>query len=151
MNFGFELDSGIHILICLCIFFQLLIQRHERTMAYASRRHDQAPTPTHRIQSWDFSNYEIPDIRNPNTNLVVKEARIHNDASVDISEDGSILVTLIPDPRHPSVVGVYGLKPKSEFGRCLATCSLEFNAISVSLSPTARHIIVGLSHGTTVR
>ena len=51
---------------------------------------------THRIQSWDFSDFEIPDIRNPNTNLVVKEAKIHNDASVDVSEDGTILVTLIP-------------------------------------------------------
>ena len=129
-------------------------------MAYASRRHDQqyysyypqAPSnPTHRIQSWDFSTYEIPDIRNPNANLVVKEARIHNDASVDISEDGSILVTLIPSnqPVTQSVVGVYGLKPKSEFGRCLATCSLEMSAVSVSLSPTARHIIVGLT--TSVR
>ena len=102
---------------------------------------------THRIQSWDFTSFDIPDIRNPNTNLVVKEARIHNDASVDISEDGTILVTLIPSNLAipHSMVGIFGLKPRSEFGRCLATCSLESSAVSVSLSPTARHLIVGLT------
>ena len=39
-----------------------------------------------------------------------------------ISEDGSILVTLIPSNMPmTTVVGVYGLKPNSNRGRCYAT------------------------------
>ena len=76
---------------------------------------------THRIQSWDFHKEYIPDLRNSNKNLVVSEARIHNDASVDVSEDGSILVTLIPSNMPmTTVVGVYGLKPDYNRGRCYA-------------------------------
>ena len=41
---------------------------------------------THRIQTWDFAKGDIPDITNSEDNIVVKEAKIHNDASVDISE-----------------------------------------------------------------
>ena len=39
-----------------------------------------------RIQTWDFCRGDIPDISNGEHNIVVKEAKIHNDASVDISE-----------------------------------------------------------------
>ena len=39
-----------------------------------------------RIQTWDFSRGDIPDISNAEDNIVVKEAKIHNDASVDIAE-----------------------------------------------------------------
>ena len=39
-----------------------------------------------RIQTWDFSKGDIPDISDSQHNVVVKEAKIHNDASVDISE-----------------------------------------------------------------
>ena len=39
-----------------------------------------------RIQTWDFSKGDIPDISDSEHNIVVKEAKIHNDASVDISE-----------------------------------------------------------------
>ena len=75
---------------------------------------------THRIQAWDFDRGDIPDLRDASSNLVVKEARIHNDASVDISEDGSVLVTLIPSNLPmTTVVGVYGLKCNR--GRCYAT------------------------------
>ena len=44
--------------------------------------------------------------------MIVKEAKIHNDASVDISEDGTLLVTLVPSNLPmTTVVGVYGLQP----------------------------------------
>ena len=107
---------------------------------------------THRIQSWDFTDCQMPNLKDSSANLVVKEATIHNDASVDISEDGSILVTLVPSNLPmTTVVGVFGLKPKSQFGRCYATCSLDSSAVSVSLSPTARHLIVGLDIRTASR
>ena len=41
---------------------------------------------THRIQTWDFAKGDIPNISNGEENIVVKEAKIHNDASVDIAE-----------------------------------------------------------------
>ncbi|XP_026688668.1 activating molecule in BECN1-regulated autophagy protein 1-like, partial [Diaphorina citri] len=56
-------------------------------------------SPHHRIQAWDFARSNIPDIWNAQKNVVVKECKIHNDASVDISKDGQILVTLLPSGR----------------------------------------------------
>ena len=53
-----------------------------------------------RIQTWDFSKGDIPDISDSQHNVVVKEAKIHNDASVDISE-----VPLVTEPRIHSVSG----------------------------------------------
>lgn len=53
---------------------------------------------TYRIQAWDFSAKAgvVPDICDPSANVVVRESKIHNDASVDVSVDGRFLVTLIP-------------------------------------------------------
>lgn len=100
---------------------------------------------THRIQAWDFVKGDIPDISDQTANVVVKEAKIHNDASVDISKDGTILVTLVPSNLPmTTVVGVYSLS-KHNRGTCYATSSLESSAVSVSLSPTTRHLLVGLT------
>jgi activator-of-BECN1-regulated-autophagy protein 1 len=100
---------------------------------------------THRIQAWDFSKGDIPDLTDSDVNLVVPEAKIHNDASVDISEDGTLLVTLVPSNLPmTTVVGVYSLSPESK-GRLYATYSLESSAVSVSLSPTSKHLMVGLA------
>ncbi len=100
---------------------------------------------THRIQAWDLTRAVIPEIADPTINVIVPEAKIHNDASVDIAEDGSILVTLVPSNLPmTTVVGVYSLLPDSR-GRLYATCSLESSAVSVSLSPTSRHLLVGLA------
>ncbi len=103
---------------------------------------------THRIQAWDIHSrkHEFPpDISDASANLVVKEAKIHNDASVDFSQDGTVLVTLVPSVLPmTTVVGVYGLSPATR-GQCFATCDLESPAVSVSLSPTARNLMVGLS------
>merc|ERR1719225_2479021 len=104
---------------------------------------------THRIQTWDFSKGDIPDISNGDDNIVVKEAKIHNDASVDIAEDGSLLVTLVPaNLPMTTVVGLYSLR-KANLGDCYATYSLECSAVSVSLSPTSRHLLVGLTSRTS--
>merc|ERR550525_1120897 len=104
---------------------------------------------THRIQTWDFSKGDIPDISDSQHNVVVKEAKIHNDASVDISEDGSLLVTLVPSNLPmTTVVGLYSLR-KESLGDCHATYSLESSAVSVSLSPTSRHLLAWLTSRTS--
>jgi len=77
---------------------------------------------------------------------VVREAKIHNDASVDVSPCGSLLVTLVPSNLPmTTVVGVFSLRRGPTLGQCYATFSLESSAVSVSLSPTARHLLVGLT------
>ena len=53
-----------------------------------------------RIQTWDFSRGDIPDISNSEDNIVVKEAKIHNDASVDIAEVGDIFLILQEHREH---------------------------------------------------
>jgi len=104
---------------------------------------------THRIQTWDFSRGDIPDISNAEDNIVVKEAKIHNDASVDIAEDGSLLVTLVPSNLPmTTVIGLYSLR-RANLGDCYATYSLESSAVSVSLSPSSRHLLVGLTSRTS--
>ncbi|KAF5306653.1 hypothetical protein FQA39_LY08842 [Lamprigera yunnana] len=104
-------------------------------------------TPNHRIQAWDISSGNIPDISNSMKNIVVGECKIHNDASVDISADGTILVTLLPSGGYLNVtnrLGVYSLRWES-LGQCLYITSFEQNAVSVSLSPLSRHLVVGLA------
>ncbi|XP_031344817.1 uncharacterized protein LOC116171920 isoform X2 [Photinus pyralis] len=104
-------------------------------------------TPNHRIQAWDISSGKIPDITNAMRNIVVGECKIHNDASVDISADGTILVTLLPSGGYLNVtnrLGVYSLHWET-LGQCLFVTSFEQNAVSVSLSPLSRHLVVGLA------
>jgi len=109
---------------------------------YYSNAH---PQPTHRIQAWDFNDGVLPDLTNTTDHIVVQEARIHNDASVDVSSDGTLLVTLVPSNIPTSMlVGVYSLE-KGSLGNCHATYCLESSAVSVSLSPTSRHLLVGLT------
>ena len=60
-------------------------------------------------------------------------------------QDGSLLVTLVPSNLPmTTVVGLYSLRRES-LGDCHATYSLESSAVSVSLSPTSRHLLVGLT------
>ncbi|XP_068621064.1 serine-rich adhesin for platelets-like isoform X2 [Battus philenor] len=104
------------------------------------------PAPSHRVQAWDFTAGVTPDIADSTKNVVVQRCRIHNDASIDISKDGRLLVALLPVPRFRNTnhwLGVYSLE-WSRLGHCLHTAVLEQSAVSVALSPTARHLAVGL-------
>ncbi|CAG9864366.1 unnamed protein product [Phyllotreta striolata] len=104
-------------------------------------------SPNHRIQCWDASDWSVPNIGSPTRNLVVGECKIHNDASVDIAKDGTILVTLLPSGGYLNVtnrLGVYSLRWDT-LGQCLYTTSFEQNAVSVSLSPLSQHLVVGLA------
>ncbi|XP_046987687.1 uncharacterized protein LOC124591436 [Schistocerca americana] len=107
---------------------------------------DAPMSPNHRIQAWDISKFHIPDISNAEKNVIVSECKIHNDASVDVSKDGALLVTLLPSNRMciTAMLGVYSLEWES-LGQCLYTTSFEQNAVSVSLSPACRHLLVGLA------
>lgn len=79
-------------------------------------------------------------------NLVVSKCRIHNDASIDMSADGHLLAALVPDEHggtNSVTLCVYSLD-KGSLGQNLYQWSFGANAISVSLSPMANYIVVGL-------
>ncbi|XP_015600345.1 uncharacterized protein LOC107270141 isoform X2 [Cephus cinctus] len=101
---------------------------------------------SHRVQAWDFSQGEIPDITDPEKNVVVRECKIHNDASVDISSDGKLLVTLLPFGRLSvsTTVGVYSLQWEN-LGERIYSTKIDQTVVSVSMSPTRQHLLVGLA------
>nr|XP_054761849.1 activating molecule in BECN1-regulated autophagy protein 1-like [Lytechinus pictus] len=101
---------------------------------------------THRLQWWDMSDYYLPDITDAQSNVIVAECKIHNDASVDISSDRR-LAAFIPShmgfPDH-GVLAVCSLE-RHNLGEVLFTKSFGPNAITVSLSPSGNYILVGLA------
>ncbi|XP_059352395.1 uncharacterized protein LOC130699159 isoform X2 [Daphnia carinata] len=102
---------------------------------------------TYRIQAWDFCAKDgfIPDIRDPHANIVVPESKIHNDASVDVSADGRFLVTLVPcTSLTGALISLHSLEP-SRLGLCLAQVNVDQFVVSVSISPTCRHLLLGLA------
>ncbi|XP_071523741.1 uncharacterized protein [Panulirus ornatus] len=99
---------------------------------------------TCRIQAWDFPHNRIPDISDGVANVVVGKCKIHNDASVDISADGTMLAALVPESQAMTMVGVYSLEDRS-LGQLLYSYIFAPNTICVSLSPMARHLVVGFA------
>ncbi|XP_046346371.1 activating molecule in BECN1-regulated autophagy protein 1A-like isoform X1 [Haliotis rufescens] len=102
---------------------------------------------THRIQRWDFTKCEIPDISQSKANIVVPHCKLHNDASCDISQDATFLATFVPSHRgfpDDNILAVFSLHPDS-FAQCLFTKSFGPNAISVSMSPRNQCVMVGLA------
>ncbi|KAK3088223.1 hypothetical protein FSP39_016323 [Pinctada imbricata] len=81
-------------------------------------------------------------------NVIVQHCKLHNEASCDISQDGTMLTTFVPSHRgfpDDNILAVYSLLPKTR-GQCLFTKSFGSpNAISVSLSPMNNYVMVGLA------
>ncbi|RWS08620.1 activating molecule in BECN1-regulated autophagy protein 1-like protein [Dinothrombium tinctorium] len=103
----------------------------------------------YRIQCWNFSRYELPNLKDAQANLVVPKCRIHNDASVDISTSGDLLACLVPVDSSPSVnLCIFSLE-KETFAQCFYVWTFGANAISVSLSPLSRYVVVGLTSPRT--
>ncbi|XP_076633080.1 uncharacterized protein LOC143347604 isoform X2 [Colletes latitarsis] len=99
---------------------------------------------SYRVQAWDFSNGEIPDIANSEKNIVVHECKIHNDASIDISSDGKLLAALLPGPFNvTTTLGVYSLQWET-LGEKIYSTKIDQSVVSVSISPTQQHLLVGL-------
>ncbi|CAH0387904.1 unnamed protein product [Bemisia tabaci] len=98
------------------------------------------------LQQFNNSRPSSVSPQQPHKNLVVADCKIYNDASVDISSDSSLLVTLLPSSRFgfTCMLGIYSLEWET-LGQRLYQVSFEQNAVSVSLSPTCRYLVVGLS------
>ncbi|CAC5403128.1 AMBRA1 [Mytilus coruscus] len=102
---------------------------------------------TYRIQYWDMISNAVPDISDEKVNIIVPHCKLHNDASCDISQDGTLLATFAPSHRgfpDDNIMAVYSLLPET-VGQCLYTKSFGPNAISVSISPRNQHVLVGLA------
>jgi hypothetical protein len=102
---------------------------------------------TYRIQAWDFIDGQPPNLLNAVVNVVVRRAKLHNDSSCDISQDGRLLCTFIQTSHSFSgdvTLGIFSLLPSSR-GQCLYTKIFGPNAISVSLSPLNNYVLVGLA------
>ncbi|XP_015194057.2 activating molecule in BECN1-regulated autophagy protein 1A isoform X1 [Lepisosteus oculatus] len=103
---------------------------------------------TYRLQWWDFTKFDLPEISNATINVLVPNCKIYNDASCDISADGQLLAVFIPSSQRgfpdEGILAVYSLAPHN-LGEMLYTKRFGPNAISVSLSPMGRYVMVGLA------
>ncbi|XP_053131345.1 activating molecule in BECN1-regulated autophagy protein 1 isoform X2 [Hemicordylus capensis] len=103
---------------------------------------------TYRLQWWDFTKFDLPEISNASMNVLVQNCKIYNDASCDISADGQLLAAFIPSSQRgfpdEGILAVYSLAPHN-LGETLYTKRFGPNAISVSLSPMGRYVMVGLA------
>ncbi|XP_042814953.1 activating molecule in BECN1-regulated autophagy protein 1 isoform X7 [Panthera tigris] len=103
---------------------------------------------TYRLQWWDFTKFDLPEISNAAVNVLVQNCKIYNDASCDISADGQLLAAFIPSSQRgfpdEGILAVYSLAPHN-LGEMLYTKRFGPNAISVSLSPMGRYVMVGLA------
>ncbi|XP_010079168.1 PREDICTED: activating molecule in BECN1-regulated autophagy protein 1 isoform X3 [Pterocles gutturalis] len=97
---------------------------------------------TYRLQWWDFTKFDLPEISNASVNVLVQNCKIYNDASCDISADGQLLAAFIPSSQRgfpdEGILAVYSLAPHN-LGEMLYTKRFGPNAISVSLSPMGRY------------
>ncbi|XP_051757748.1 activating molecule in BECN1-regulated autophagy protein 1A isoform X2 [Ctenopharyngodon idella] len=103
---------------------------------------------TYRLQWWDFTKFDLPEISNASVNVLVPNCKIYNDASCDISADGQLLAVFIPSSQRgfpdEGILAVYSLAPQN-LGEMLYSKRFGPNAISVSLSPMGRYVMVGLA------
>ncbi|GFS08059.1 activating molecule in BECN1-regulated autophagy protein 1-like [Elysia marginata] len=82
---------------------------------------------------------------NASANIVVRNCKLHNDASCSLSRDGKLLAAFVPTHRgfpDKMVLGVFSLE-NGNFAQCLYTKSFGPNAISVSISPENSYLLVG--------
>lgn len=74
--------------------------------------------------------------------MVAPRCKIHNDASVALG--GGLLAALVPCGLLGASLCVYSLGART-LGQLLHTWNFGANAISVSLSPLARYLVVGFA------
>ncbi|XP_076757138.1 uncharacterized protein LOC143427116 [Xylocopa sonorina] len=107
---------------------------------------DFSENTTYRVQAWDFSKGEIPDITNSYQNIVVRNCKIHNDASISISSDGKLLAVRFMEGSYKTL-GIYSLQWKTLGVEIYWTETMQ-SVVSVSISPTQEHLLVGLARNT---
>ena len=100
-----------------------------------------------RLQWWDFTHLEIPNLQQTNMHVVARNCLLSNNTSADISSDGrrlSALVVKLDDCTKLCNVCVFSLE-KYNLGQCLYSTTLGRNTFSTCFSPLGTHIIVGIA------
>jgi len=96
-----------------------------------------------RIQKWDFSSFNVPNLELREDGLVVRECSLHSDACLDLSTDGDFVAVCIPsDSGSYSAVGIYSIRNES-LGHVIHMYHFEQNTVSVSISPSCDYLVVG--------
>ncbi|KZC07258.1 Activating molecule in BECN1-regulated autophagy protein 1 [Dufourea novaeangliae] len=111
------------------------------------------PFCSYRVQAWDFSNKETPDITNYNKNIVVRECGISHDATIEIFLDGKLLIAVLPLLRSPvleTILEVYSLQWET-LGEKIYSAKIPEYAVSVSISPTQQYLLVGLTRNRDLK
>ncbi|MGH0128682.1 UNVERIFIED_CONTAM: hypothetical protein FKN15_043725 [Acipenser sinensis] len=89
---------------------------------------------TYRLQWWDFTKFDLPEISNASNNVLVQNCKIYNDASCDISADGQLLAVFIPSSQRgfpdEGILAVYSLAPHN-LGEMLYTKRFASNNVLV--------------------
>lgn len=128
---------------------------------------------TYRLQWWDFTKYDLPEISNgmwspmgwtvtrrdpvfsdfplcvsaATANVLVQNCKIYNDASCDISADGQLLAAFIPSSQRgfpdEGILAVYSLAPHN-LGEILFT--KRFGRLKASLDLIRDMSLVWSSH-----
>ncbi|XP_050597246.1 activating molecule in BECN1-regulated autophagy protein 1B-like isoform X2 [Bombus affinis] len=113
--------------------------RRDLNLPYDEEERPSSGISSYRVQAWDFSKGEIPDITNSEKNIVIHKCKIRNDASVNISSDGKLLATCFM-----GAAGVYSLQWET-LGEEIYWAEVYNSVVSVSISPTQEHLLVGLA------
>ena len=100
-----------------------------------------------RLQWWDFTNLEIPNLRQRDLNVVACNCRLYNNLSADISEDGCLLSALVVKSEGRidfCNVCVFSLE-NHNLGDCLFSIVLDSDTICTSFSPLGTYLVVGIA------
>ena len=100
-----------------------------------------------KLQWWDFTQIEIPDLKQRELNVIVHNCKLFNDLGADVSADGRLLSALVAKFKNNielCMVCVFSLQ-KDSFGHCLYSTIVDHNSLCVSFSPLNSHLLVGVA------
>ena len=78
--------------------------------------------------------FNVEFVLTADANVIVRRAKLHNDSSCDVSQDGRLLCTFIQNSRGFNgevALGVFSLQPHNR-GQCLYTKSFGNFCLSIS-------------------
>ncbi|XP_078041387.1 uncharacterized protein LOC144472302 isoform X2 [Augochlora pura] len=129
-----------------CLHHRRRLPPQVTEVAELTTLNDALEVETYRVQAWDFSTGETLDITNNEKNVVVRSCKIRNDATLDISPDGKLLTTMYPSGGlgWATTVAVFSLQWDT-LGEIIYSTQIYESAVSVSISPTQQHLLIGLA------
>ncbi|XP_065068417.1 activating molecule in BECN1-regulated autophagy protein 1A-like isoform X1 [Rhopilema esculentum] len=102
---------------------------------------------TYRLQLWNLVDAGIPLLTEANCNVVVPFCKLHNDGSIDISQDETLLAAYVPSTRgfpENGNVCIFSLQ-RETLGHCIFKRSYGPNSVCLSFSPLNNYLLVGLA------